>query len=223
MTTIQDTEDRGRVLVATKAYRAGDVVLVDEPFQSMLLMEKVESLCSRCYRHAPAGTALLRCSSCRRSMYCTKDCQKLDWRDGHKLECKATDGLWSTLSPRDVSDALLVGRAVRRVAASPDAPASVALMALPSNADHAAMKTATAKAKRARIVSAVMRGGLAGTAVESEVDTMLCRFQCNNFGVVDDLLMPVAAAVYPGGASLNHSCYPTCVRDSWCLLGLLCV
>ena len=39
----------------------------------------------------------------------------------------------------------------------------------------------------------------------------LCRFQCNNFGITDDLLLPIGAGVYPNGALLNHSCDPNCV------------
>lgn len=43
------------------------------------------------------------------------------------------------------------------------------------------------------------------------IDRMLCSFQCNNFGITDDLLMPIGAGVFPAGAILNHSCDPNCV------------
>ncbi|CAK9078884.1 Histone-lysine N-methyltransferase Smyd1 (CD8b-opposite) (SET and MYND domain-containing protein 1) (Zinc finger protein BOP) (m-BOP) [Durusdinium trenchii] len=47
-----------------------------------------------------------------------------------------------------------------------------------------------------------------GVSGRDEVET---RFDNNNFGVVDDLYVVVAAGVYPVGAMLNHSCKPNCV------------
>ena len=35
-----------------------------------------------------AGEGLSKCSRCRQVVYCSKDCQKAAWRDGHKHECK---------------------------------------------------------------------------------------------------------------------------------------
>jgi len=40
---------------------------------------------------------------------------------------------------------------------------------------------------------------------------VLQRFKYNNFSVVDDLYMSIAAGVFPVGAILNHSCRPNCV------------
>jgi len=31
---------------------------------------------------------LLRCSKCKTARYCSKDCQRQHWRDGHREECK---------------------------------------------------------------------------------------------------------------------------------------
>ena len=54
--------------------------------------------CAYCCAMAPSlrhadGTAaannnLLRCSSCKLAYYCSKECQKLDWIQQHKMECK---------------------------------------------------------------------------------------------------------------------------------------
>jgi hypothetical protein len=36
------------------------------------------------------GTKLLRCTRCKIALYCNKECQKADWKRGHKKECTST-------------------------------------------------------------------------------------------------------------------------------------
>ncbi|CAM9964393.1 unnamed protein product, partial [Phaeothamnion confervicola] len=54
----------------------------------------------------------------------------------------------------------------------------------------------------------------AAAAAVAEATTLLGRFACNNFGVLDGLMVSVAAGIYPAAALLNHSCAPNCVL-SW--------
>ena len=35
-----------------------------------------------------AGAGLMRCTKCRRRIYCSKECQKAGWKGGHKQECE---------------------------------------------------------------------------------------------------------------------------------------
>ena len=35
-----------------------------------------------------AGAGLMRCTKCRRRIYCSKECPKAGWRGGHKQECE---------------------------------------------------------------------------------------------------------------------------------------
>ena len=44
-----------------------------------------------------------------------------------------------------------------------------------------------------------------------EVESMLYRMQCNDFGVWDGLIVCVGAGVFPAGAMVNHSCDANCV------------
>ena len=37
---------------------------------------------------AASGEELKKCSACRLAYYCSKDCQKKDWKEGHKRGCK---------------------------------------------------------------------------------------------------------------------------------------
>jgi SET and MYND domain-containing protein len=49
------------------------------------------------------------------------------------------------------------------------------------------------------------------SATATSVLQLLRQFECNNFGIMDDLLVNIGAGVYPFGALLNHACNPTCV------------
>jgi hypothetical protein len=45
------------------------------------------SFCQTCGWEETKDKKLLQCSRCLRAFYCTKECQKIDWK-GHKLDCK---------------------------------------------------------------------------------------------------------------------------------------
>lgn len=54
------------------------------------------SVCSTCHEPAQAPARLLRCEICKTAKYCTRECQKTDWRAGHKQLCsklKLEDGI----------------------------------------------------------------------------------------------------------------------------------
>lgn len=55
--------------------------------------------CYVCGKEGSPDLKLQRCSRCKCSLYCSADCQKKGWSQGHKLECKiiATEkeGTWS--------------------------------------------------------------------------------------------------------------------------------
>ena len=44
-----------------------------------------------------APTGHMRCAACSVARYCDKDCQALDWADGHKRVCALDRGMKGTL------------------------------------------------------------------------------------------------------------------------------
>ena len=48
---------------------------------------KEQAHCRLCYKLLEAG-AILRCSKCKRAVYCSRECQLVDWKNGHKKDCK---------------------------------------------------------------------------------------------------------------------------------------
>lgn len=59
-------EGRGRSLVATRALRAGDVVLCERPFAFVLLQNHTASRCASCFRTL---SRKLQCARCKTVAY----------------------------------------------------------------------------------------------------------------------------------------------------------
>ncbi|KAJ7193918.1 hypothetical protein GGX14DRAFT_405079 [Mycena pura] len=53
--------------------------------------EKVD-LCQQCAKPPPDGTDLKKCSQCQSVFYCSKECQREDWKC-HKKACKPSDSI----------------------------------------------------------------------------------------------------------------------------------
>ncbi len=67
---VSDTEDSGD----------------DEPSAPRLL---VVNLCTTCHTPESASTKLLACARCKIVRYCSRECQAVDWKRGHKTLCAA--------------------------------------------------------------------------------------------------------------------------------------
>jgi len=205
---VQRDEARGRFAVATRDISRGEAILREAPLVPPVLHPALwGERCSCCFE-AQEDAALLRCSRCRLVLYCDKGCQKADWKAAHKHECAALqhpaaslrsgDGCAATRQSR-LSSALLVGRVARKAAAR-EAVAAV-LVAAPAKC------AAEAVAEAADLVLEI---GLGGGLPRAALLLLLRQFQANNFGVMDQLLISVGAAVFPQGAALNHSCAHNC-------------
>jgi hypothetical protein len=62
-----------------------DKDIYDKKLGKALPMGKI---CSNC--QSPEGSALKHkiCSACKTRFYCSVDCQRADWKGGHKEVCK---------------------------------------------------------------------------------------------------------------------------------------
>ncbi|KAI0672006.1 hypothetical protein C8Q78DRAFT_717821 [Trametes maxima] len=49
--------------------------------------------CNRMHRAEGENMKLLRCSRCSMATYCSKECQRIHWRSGHKDACTWTSGI----------------------------------------------------------------------------------------------------------------------------------
>ncbi|CAG2118505.1 unnamed protein product [Medioppia subpectinata] len=68
----------------SKPLSPGDVITQDMPFIHVLDVEFKGKYCDNCLKQSDQ---LKRCSKCLYMYYCSKECQKNDWKY-HKNECK---------------------------------------------------------------------------------------------------------------------------------------
>ena len=72
----------------TMAYKPGDVILENEPFALAVAVKMIPVTCSWCLK-TTKEVPLSLCAGCKTLKYCSKTCQKEDWKKGpHKDECK---------------------------------------------------------------------------------------------------------------------------------------
>ena len=88
---VRFSASRGRHLVATQHLRAGDVVLVAEPYAAVLNDAAQHLRCDHTFATAAdAGVgSLLRCAHSKVARYASREAQAAAWRDGYKEECAA--------------------------------------------------------------------------------------------------------------------------------------
>ena len=72
----------GRHLVAKKPLEKGTLITAESPFAAVLEEPFKSSHCAYCFKE----TLVKRCSKCTGISYCSRKCQKLDWKV-HQIEC----------------------------------------------------------------------------------------------------------------------------------------
>ena len=83
----------GRAVVAACDLTAGTVVLRALPAAYAVHDHLRQRRCAVCLRKSSSKVELQRCVQCRRMHYCSKRCQLVDWKRGHKAECRHLQGM----------------------------------------------------------------------------------------------------------------------------------
>ena len=192
-----------RKVVASRPLQRGTTILTEAPIVPALLHPKQWSLrCHGCF--SKPKIQLLRCSRCQSFWYCTKACQRTDWKI-HKKECTALsqqqEGEHTT---ECLADTLLLARVFRMKQFNPEAFQTVEDLVFHDEAINHHQDNSSI----AQLTMALLDDDSEITV--RDIETMLARFEANNFGIVDELLFLVGAGIYPAGAMLNHSCHPNC-------------
>lgn len=83
---VSASPDKGRHLVATRAFRPGELVLEQAPYAAVLYDEQLPGRCDWCYA---ACERPLRCGRSKLARYCSREHQRMAWEAGYKQECEA--------------------------------------------------------------------------------------------------------------------------------------
>ncbi|KAE8749514.1 hypothetical protein FOCC_FOCC003780 [Frankliniella occidentalis] len=78
------SEEKGRHLVATKYIKPGEVLIVEQPFASVLLPDSMASHCFNCFARCLSPVPCLQCSQV---IFCNEKCRLDGWERFHSVDC----------------------------------------------------------------------------------------------------------------------------------------
>eukprot|EP00095_Tigriopus_kingsejongensis_P007491 maker-scaffold580_size130538-snap-gene-0.31 protein:Tk07491 transcript:maker-scaffold580_size130538-snap-gene-0.31-mRNA-1 annotation:"set and mynd domain-containing protein 4-like" len=79
------TEDKGRHLIATEDISPGEILMVENPYSSILLPEFYSTHCQTCFHRTIAP---IPCWCCATVRFCCDECRSEAWERFHKVECQ---------------------------------------------------------------------------------------------------------------------------------------
>ncbi|XP_034245426.1 SET and MYND domain-containing protein 4-like [Thrips palmi] len=78
------SEDKGRHLIASENIRPGDVLIVEQPFASVLLPAASSTHCYFCLNRCLSP---IPCLHCTEVMFCNEKCRVESWTQFHSIDC----------------------------------------------------------------------------------------------------------------------------------------
>ena len=80
---IKYTEDEGRLVVAKRKFKVGEIIAFEKPYMKMIFLKHLWDHCSVCFKHCLDG---LPCHKCPFIVFCSKSCKK---QKHNNIECQA--------------------------------------------------------------------------------------------------------------------------------------
>lgn len=208
---ISISPEKGRCLIAKRSFTRGEIVLLQDPYVSVLDSASVNKRCDVCFRLC---TNLKRCSVCKTTWYCGGTCQRNGWRL-HQHECKAITSLKEEKQQTPTSSLQLMLRLLIKRKLQNAGVISKMMMdnynlveALPSHMSDFNEKQLVLYAQMANLVNIIKPSEELNL---KEITQNFCRFSCNAHTICDSELRPMGTGLYPVISIINHSCFPNAV------------
>uniref|UniRef100_A0A182S051 MYND-type domain-containing protein n=1 Tax=Anopheles funestus TaxID=62324 RepID=A0A182S051_ANOFN len=93
-------EEFGRHVVTTRKLKAGDILMIEKPFATMLYDDVGHLRCAHCHDIKPL--ILIPCEGCTMAMYCSEECLSKAHGQYHRYECAMLKDLWRICGDKDM-------------------------------------------------------------------------------------------------------------------------
>jgi len=217
---------KGRQLSAKQSFLVGDIIawFSSPDLLALPTQATYTTTCHGCFRliHQIDPTEerpesfLKPCTGCRGAWYCSKECQRTDWRAGHKIECQLVKRLAAMSgNPQQGEGRILPTstRALLRIVAN-EAKWLEATKKLVGNEerwreDKQAWADMELQGRMVRsILGADPKWVGKGEDVVARYASLLCKISTNSFNVTDLDLGNDSIFLDTTLAMANHSCIP---------------
>ncbi|XP_070186421.1 histone-lysine N-methyltransferase SMYD3-like [Littorina saxatilis] len=192
-------------------WQKGEVIMKAEPFAHVLSHRHRQDRCSFCLRRSKT----MQCTACKMLRYCSRDCQRQDWRGAHKQECSCL----RRVAPHTPTDSvLLMLRLVLKHMQGEDGAGATRDPGLPTFQhlmSHVGEIEKDAGRCDAFSKMCFTLAKLAGDYMQlPDTKTLLDIFGkmvINTFTIADEELRDVGSGVYLSPSCLDHRCTPSAV------------
>eukprot|EP01116_Phalansterium_solitarium_P024185 TRINITY_DN8782_c0_g1_i1.p1 TRINITY_DN8782_c0_g1~~TRINITY_DN8782_c0_g1_i1.p1 ORF type:complete len:486 (+),score=148.24 TRINITY_DN8782_c0_g1_i1:762-2219(+) len=216
---LETSETKGRFVVATTDLDIGQVVVEAEPYSSAVFPTFWERNCHACF--IQNDNKLLSCAACKRSWYCSKECQKSAW-PVHKGECKLFQKHHPAGSRVPPTMYLVMLRALLRASAERKAAAKTAgptktsdfdvLLSLQSHFEDRGEQRQAMYKELGGMVQRTMADEFPASLVAPEdLAELFAKMDCNSFAIFNTRTIQLGFGLYPTASFFNHSCAPNVI------------
>ncbi|KAI8914244.1 hypothetical protein EDD86DRAFT_244462 [Gorgonomyces haynaldii] len=191
MIQLQTSDQFGRHWIATKDIPQGTLLLSEEPAGFALDLNELDNYCAYCLQSSPTK----RCTGCSFNVYCSRECQKLDWKQ-HKQEC-------SILKSNRLNSACRLTIRLLLNRNSSDSLLNTQFDNLLDHCDKGHPKRHEFTQSLSRLIT-----GLFPQLDFDACNKMLCLLSVNGMSVPAPVSGHLGTALCPQMAYCNHSCVP---------------
>ena len=220
--SLHQTDQFGRgFFVESNPIKAGTTIWKEKPLCHALK----SNVCHFCWKQ-PSNGHLYRCGKCKFARYCSKECQSADWKQSHKIRCKAISklkGRIPTPTVLAVAELLFLQNQCNSDYKPSSTPSRHELqLSLISKLEthwNQKSKDQQMEIQQVSICIALYLKSLQNSVKSKgsntknpldldQIHQILSAFTINAMTICDDEFNPLGIGLFPIASILNHSCDP---------------